>query len=92
MCRRGGSRVGVGACARALERVRGELLGEDVEDEVDGVDEVELDDGAPGGALGCPCLRRERQLEVCAGSLVMLAEWDPEGAVAYFSMWSTCLG
>jgi len=47
VCRGGGSREGGDACVRALGRVRGELLGEDVEDEVDGVDEIELDDGAP---------------------------------------------
>ena len=41
------------------------LLRERVEDEVDGAHEVELDDGAPGGALGCPCLWGEGELEVC---------------------------
>ena len=43
-------------------------MGEDVEDEIDGADEVELDDGAPGGAFCTPCLWCERELKVCVGA------------------------
>ena len=39
-------------------------VGEEVNDEVDGADEVEVDDGSPGVALGAEGLRGEVQLEV----------------------------
>ena len=43
---------------------RGELVRERVEDEVDGAHEVQLHDGPPGRAVGCPGLGRECELEV----------------------------
>ena len=44
--------------------VLGHLLGENVEDLVDGADKVELDDCAPGSAFCFPCLGCERELEI----------------------------
>lgn len=41
--------------------------GEDVEDEVYRMDEVELDDGAPGGALAGPGGGGVGHLEICIG-------------------------
>ena len=46
-----------------------ELLGEQVEDEVDAAHEVELDDHAPGSALGLPLVLAVRELEVWRGDV-----------------------
>lgn len=51
-------------CRRVGGGVGASGVGEEVNDEVDGADEVEVDDGSPGVALGAEGLRGEVQLEV----------------------------
>lgn len=73
--------------ARVRERaLEGHLLGEEVEDEVRGAAEVDLHDGAPGGALLLPRFARVRELEVYlrVSSLVSFSKIRENMDAAYF--------
>lgn len=64
----GGGRIGASGGCRGRGDA-GHFVCEGVEDDVDGTDEVELDDGAPRCALCGPCAGGKGQLQICGRAI-----------------------